>query len=353
MEIPKRDGGVRPLGIPTVGDRIAQAVVKRHLEDIVEPHFHPDSYGYRPGRSAHQAIAQARGRCWRYKWVLDLDIKGFFDNLDHALVVRAVQRFTNCRWVLLYVERWLKADVVLPSGKRESRSRGTPQGGVISPLLANIFLHLAIDQWLREHFPDVPFERYADDMVVHCRSRNVAEAMRQRIDARLRHCRLELHPEKTRVVCTDPQNRGAVSSTFDFLGFTFRPRMARSRAGAIFLSYGPAISKEAAKGLRQVIRRTWRLPRRTTMSLEELAKMANPALRGWIQYYGHFRPSELGSALCNLNLCLRLWVMRKFKRFKHKPQAAMVWLGRIAQNKPALFAHWEITTLVPRPAAGR
>lgn len=173
VEIPKRDGGVRPLGIPTVGDRIAQAVVKRHLEKIVEPHFHPDSYGYRPGRSAHQAISQARDRCWRYKWVLDLDIKGFFDNLDHALVLRAVRRFTDCRWVLLYIERWLKADVVLPNGQREPRSRGTPQGGVISPLLANIFLHLAIDQWLHEHSPDAPFERYADDSAPRRRGQEV------------------------------------------------------------------------------------------------------------------------------------------------------------------------------------
>lgn len=196
VEIPKRDGGLRCLGIPTVSDRIAQAVVKRHLENIVEPHFHRDSYGYRPGRSAHQAVAQARSRCWRHKWVLDLDIKGFFDNLDHELVLRAVRRFTDCRWALLYIERWLKADVVLPNGERESRERGTPQGGVISPLLANIFLHLAVDQWLHDHFPDVPFERYADDMIVHCRSQFEAEKMRQLIDDRLRRCKLELHPEK-------------------------------------------------------------------------------------------------------------------------------------------------------------
>ena len=353
VEIPKRDGGVRCLGIPTVSDRIAQAVVKRHLEDIVEPHFHPDSYGYRPGRSAHQAVAQARSRCWRHKWVLDLDIKGFFDNLDHELVLRAVRRFTDCRWALLYIERWLKADVVLPTGEREKRDRGTPQGGVISPLLANIFLHLAVDQWLHESFPDAPFERYADDMIVHCRSQVEAEKMRQQIGERLRRCKLELHPEKTRVVCTDTLRRNSETKPFDFLGFTFRPRLARSKAGVIFLSYSPAISDKAGKGLRQVIRRTWRLPRRTTMSLEELAKMINPALRGWIQYYGHFRPSELGSVLRNLNLSIRLWAMRKFKRFKHKPQAAMVWLGRIAQRKPALFAHWEIASLVPHPAVGR
>lgn len=352
VEISKRDGGVRPLGIPTVGDRVAQAVVKHRLEAIVDQHFHADSYGYRPGRSAHQAIAQAQDRCWRSKWVLDLDIKSFFDSLDHALVLRAVRRFTNCRWVLLYVERWLQADVVLPSGMHERRDRGTPQGGVISPVLANIFLHLAIDQWMHDQFPSVPFERYADDMIVHCRTQLEAEQMQARIGERLRRCKLELHPDKTRVVCTDPQNRSAQHRQFDFLGFTFRPRMARSRAGVLFLSFGPAISAKAGKGLRQTIRRGWYLPRRTGMTLEEIAKKINPVLRGWINYYGRFRPPELASALRTLNLALRLWAMRKFKRFKRKPQAAMVWLGRIGASQPGLFAHWEIAG-PPQPAAGR
>ena len=352
VEIPKQDGGVRELGIPTVGDRIAQAVVKRYLENLVEPHFHPDSYGYRPGRSAHDAVARARERCWRFKWVLDLDIQGFFDNLDHALVLRAVRRFTDCRWVLLYVERWLRADVVLPDGQCMSRDRGTPQGGVISPVLANIFLHLALDQWMHEMCPELPFERYADDMIVHCRSKAQAEWIRDRIEERLRRCRLQLHPGKTRVVaCGLHGPRGARS--FDFLGFTFQPRLAKSRSGQIFVSFGPAVSRKAAKSLRAKARRQWRVPSRTRMSLLELAEMINPVLRGWIRYFGRFRPSALVGALRNLNLNLRTWVMRKYKRFKGRPHAAMAWLRRIASSEPRLFAHWEIAGLRPTVPAGR
>lgn len=347
VEIPKRDGGVRALGIPTVEDRVAQAVVKQYLERIVEPHFHADSYGYRPGRSAHQAVERARERCWRFKWVLDLDIRGFFDSLDHALVLRAVRRFTDCRWVLLYVERWLRVDVVLPDGQRERRERGTPQGGVVSPVLANIFLHLAFDQWMHEHYPDVPFERYADDVIVHCRTERQARWLLARIDERLRRCKLELHPEKTRVVCCDLRGDRRRVSSFDYLGFTFRPRLARARSGQIFVTYGPGISPKAAKGLRETVRRKWHLPTRTGMALEGLAKMMNPVLRGWIGYYGRFRLSALVSALRNVNPALRMWVMRKYKRFKHRPQAAMAWLCRIALNEPSLFVHWELVGLVP------
>ena len=352
VEIPKRDGGRRPLGIPTVGDRVAQAVVKQYLEQIAEPRFHPDSYGYRPGRSAHQAIERTRERCWRFKWVLEIDIRSFFDSLDHALVLRALRRFTDVRWVHLYVERWLRADVVLLDGQRERRARGTPQGGVISPLLANIFLHLAFDQWMHDTCPDVPFERYADDIVVHCRSEVQAREMHARIDARLRRCDLELHPEKTRVVCCDVGDRERVSS-FDFLGFTFRPRLAKSQVGALFVTFGPAISRKAARGLRETVRRDWRLPTRTSMTIAELAKMMNPVLRGWIGYYGRFRRSALVGALRNLNLSLRLWTMRKYKRFKRRPRAAMAWLRRIALSARGLFVHWEIAGLIPTVVAGR
>lgn len=352
VEIPKRDGGLRALGIPTVGDRIAQAVVKRHLEPMVEPHFHSDSYGYRPGRSAHQAVERARERCWRFKWVLDLDIRAFFDNLDHALVLRAVKRFTESRWVLLYVERWLGAEVVMPDGALEPRSRGTPQGGVISPLLANIFLHLAFDQWMYETFPGIPFERYADDVLVHCRSEAQAGWMREQIETRLRRCGLEVHPEKTRVVCCDVTDRNRVKS-FDYLGFTFRPRAAKAKSGQIFSTFGPGVSKKAAKDMRETMRREWRLPTRTLMTLGEVAKMINPALRGWVQYYGHFRRSELVSVFRGINMSLRQWVMRKYKRFKRRPQAAMAWLKRIAVTERGYFAHWEIAGLTPTIRAGQ
>jgi RNA-directed DNA polymerase len=353
VEIPKRDGGVRKLGIPTVGDRVAQAVVKMYLDPIVERRFHPDSYGYRPGRSAHQAIEQARRRCWKHDWVLDLDIRSFFDSIDHALMLRAVKQFTDCRWVLLYVERWLKADVQLSCGRVEKRHRGTPQGGVASPVLANMFLHLAFDQWMEENFADVPFERYADDVVVHCRSKAQAEFLRDRIARRLQQCGLELHPQKTRVVCCRPHVPSSEARSFDFLGFTFQPRVARSKTGKLFTTFGPAISRTAANDVRRTIRRLWRLSQRTGMELNEIASLANPVLRGWINYYGRFRPSALVAVFRTLNLSLRRWVMRKYKRFKGRPRAAMSWLADIAQRDRELFAHWKYPSLLPTVVAGR
>ena len=353
VEIPKRDGGLRKLGIPTVGDRVAQAVVKMYLEPIAERTFHPDSYGYRPGRSAHQAVEQAQRRCWTHAWVLDLDIRSFFDSLDHALMMRAVKRFTDCRWVLLYVERWLKADVQLSSGQVEERHRGTPQGGVASPVLANMFLHLAFDQWMAENFASVPFERYADDIVVHCRTKGQAQFIRNQIATRLQHCGLQLHPQKTRLVCCRPHLPSNEARSFDFLGFTFQPRVAKSKAGVLFTTFGPAISRNAANDVRRTIRRLWRLSQRTGMELNEIASMANPVLRGWINYYGRFRSSSLVSVLRTLNLSLRRWVMRKYKRFKKRPRAAMRWLADIARRDRELFAHWKYPGLLPTVVAGR
>src|SRR4051794_19419730 len=225
VDIPKASGGARPLGIPTVADRIAQQVVRRYLEPLLEPSFHNDSYGYRPGRSAIDAIRTARQRCWRYDWVLDLDIKGFFDSIDWTLLLKAVRHHTDCRWVLLYVERWLKAPAMLEDGALVPREKGTPQGGVISPLLANLFLHYAFDAWMGRAFPGVPFERYADDAICHCRSEREALALCRAVDCRLAACGLELHPEKTKVVyCKDTNRRGdQLVVQFDFLGYSFRP----------------------------------------------------------------------------------------------------------------------------------
>lgn len=344
VKIPKRDGGVRSLGIPTVRDRIAQTVVKKVLEPEVEPHFHPDSYGYRRGKSAVEAVGKARERCWRYDWVIDLDIRAFFDSLNHELLMRAVRRYTSSRWMLLYIERWLKAPVQTEDGDIEPRTLGTPQGGVISPLLANIFLHLALDTWLAENHPQVSFERYADDVVVHCRTEAQAHSVLGTVTARLARCHLDVHPQKTKIVyCKDSNRRGmGAEGSFDFLGFTFQPRRARNRRGEYFVSFSPAISGKAAKAIRATMRRTWRVRRRTDKSLVDLARMFNPELRGWIQYYGNFRPSALYRIFQSLDRALVKWAMRKYKRFKDRPRRARTWLNHVRERDSKLLAHWHL-----------
>ncbi|MFC2172880.1 group II intron reverse transcriptase/maturase [Acidobacteriota bacterium] len=351
VEIPKPAGGVRKLGVPTVSDRIAQMVAKLYLEPMVEPQFHPDSYGYRPGKSAHDAVGAARQRCWRYDWVIDLDIQGFFDNLDHALTMRAVGKYTQTRWILLYVKRWLEAPVQQEDGSTVPRTKGTPQGGVISPLLANIFLHLTFDNWMRETYPEVPFERYADDIVAHCEAEKQAHRILSSIQRRLQCCRLKAHPEKTKIVyCKDDdRRRGHYHEKFDFLGYTFRPRRSKNRWGKSFINFSPAASNEAAKKMRQEMRR-WRLPLRSDKAIDDLARMWNPVFRGWIQYYGRFYKSALYPVFRHLNGLLVKWAMRKYKRLRRHRRRAEYWLGGIACREPRMFAHWHL--LGVKPAAG-
>jgi RNA-directed DNA polymerase len=342
VAIPKDGGGERELGVPTIGDRIAQTVVKLYLEPIVEPHFHDDSYGYRPKRSAIDAVAKARERCWREDWVIDLDIEKFFDSLDHDLVIKAVKRFTQCKWILLYIQRWLRADVQLQDGTRQGRNSGTPQGGVISPLLANIFLHLAFDEWMKKESPDTHFERYADDIVVHCQSERQASYLKRRIETRLARCRLRAHPTKTRIVyCHDTRRRIVRESTsFDFLGYTFRPRSSKNHEKVLFVSFSPAVSAKATKAMRQVMRRQWKLKERTFLDLHEVAAWLNPIIRGWIQYYGKFCRSALTPVLNHINENLVGWAMRKFKRLRRRRTRANAWLKAVARREPQLFAHW-------------
>jgi RNA-directed DNA polymerase len=349
--IPKKDGGERRLGIPTVSDRIAQTVVKMYLEPMVEPHFHPDSYGYRPGKSAADALGATRQRCWRYDWVIDLDVRGFFDNLDHALVLRAVGKYTQCPWILLYVERWLRAPVQQEDGTLTPRMKGTPQGGVASPLLANIFLHLALDDWMRKTHPDVPFERYADDIVAHVKTEKKAEQVLESIKRRLAQCGLEVHPDKTKIVyCKDDDRRGNhPNEKFNFLGYTFRPRRSKNRFGKYFVNFSPAVSNEAAKEMRQEMR-SWNLPLRSDKAIDDLARMWNPVLRGWIQYYGRFYKSALNPIFRHLNGHLVRWAMRKYKRLRRHRRRAEHWLGGIAARDRRLFAHWHL--LAAKPAAG-
>jgi RNA-directed DNA polymerase len=350
VAIPKAGGGQRMLGIPTVSDRIAQMVVKMHLEPLVEPCFHPDSYGYRPGKSAIEAVGVTRKRCWRYDWVLDLDIKGFFDNLDHDLLMRAVRKHTDCSWMLLYIERWLTAPAQLADGTLVPRQKGTPQGGVISPLLANLFLHYAFDEWMRRTYPQNPFARYADDVVVHCQTESEVGALRKAIAGRLAQCKLELHPEKTKeVYCKDDGRRGHYpNEKFDFLGFTFRPRRSKNCWGKFFIGFSPAVSDKAAKTMRRTMR-SWRLHLRSDRALDDLSRMFNPVLRGWINYYGSYYKSALYPIMRQLNRALTRWAMRKFKKLRGHQRQATHWLGRIARRESNLFAHWRLGV---RPAAG-
>lgn len=351
VAIPKSGGGERMLGIPTVADRVAQMVAKVYLEPKLEPHFHPDSYAYRPGKSALDAVGKARERCWQYDWVLDLDIRGFFDNLDHDLLMRALRAHTDCRWILLYVERWLKAPAQREDGMLVAREKGTPQGGVISPLLANLFLHYAFDEWMRRNYPHILFERYADDIIVHCKGKTQAKRLRDAIEQRLGECKLQLHPEKTRIVyCKDANRRGNYpNEKFDFLGYTFRPRRSKSRLGKYFVSFSPAVSDEAVKEMRREMRR-WQLHLRSDKMLDDLSRMFNPVMRGWVNYYGRFYKSALYATFRGFDRVLARWAMRKYKKLRGHQRRATHWLGRIARRQPELFAHWQMGL---RPAAGR
>ncbi len=342
VEIPK-ERGTRPLGIPTVADRIAQTVVKNRLEPELEKIFHPDSYGYRPSKSAVEAVGITRKRCWQYDWVLDLDISSFFDSIDHELLMKALRWHTDCKWILLYTERWLTAPVQLPDGTLQERDRGTPQGGVISPLLANLFLHYAFDAWMGKNHPEIPFERYADDIICHCETEEQAESLRAALEERFRQCNLELHPEKTRIVyCKDSGRKGGhTQEKFDFLGFTFRPRLAKSRWGEYFVGFMPAISNKAAEKISQRIR-SWRVHLRTDKTLEDLARMFNPVTCGWINYYGSYYRSALYPLFDRLDLFLARWAEWKYKSLRGRKRRARQWLRGVKKREPGLFAHWRM-----------
>ena len=350
VEIAKKGGGQRKLGVPTVSDRIAQMVAKIYFEPEVEPYFHPDSYGYRPGKSAIEAVGVARKRCWRYDWVLDCDIKAFFDEIDHELLMRVVRKHTDNKWLLLYIERWLKAPVQAEDGTLCGRAKGSPQGSVISPLLANLFLHYAFDEWMRRNYESIPFERYADDILVHCRSEKQARWIKAVIEKRLKECRLELNPEKTKIVyCKDSSRRGNYpNEKFDFLGYTFRPRGSKDRYGRLSVNFLPAVSDEAAKSMQRTMR-SWQIHRMTDKSIKDLACMFNPVIRGWINYYGQFYKSALYPVFKQLNGALQRWAMRKYKKLRRRRRRAFYWLGRIAKQMPYLFAHWRLV----RQSAGR
>jgi RNA-directed DNA polymerase len=344
VEIPKAHGaGTRILGVPTVADRVAQTVVAARLEKNVEPKFHDDSYGYRPGRSALDAVGKCRERCWRHDWVIDLDIQKFFDSVPWDLIVKAVEANTDQRWVILYVKRWLQAPIQMPDGTIAERDRGTPRGSAVSPVLANLFLHYAFDAWMAREFPDVPFERYVDDAVAHCVSESQARHVLAALGRRMEQVGLRLHPDKTRVVyCKDGTRRGSYEHTsFTFLGFTFRARAARSGYGVNFTGFLPAISKDALKKISGELRQ-WRIHHRTGLTMGELARRINPVVRGWMQYYGAFYRSALHPFLQRINTYLMRWIRKKYKRLRRYRKAKAAW-QRITKQYPLFFAHWAWT----------
>jgi RNA-directed DNA polymerase len=343
VPIPKRDGGIRLLGVPTVADRVAQTVVKHYLEPILDPIFDDDSYGYRPRRSAKDALRVTRQRCWKFDWVLEVDVKRAFDALDHGLVMKALSKHTDCKWVLLYIERWLKAPSITSVGEVKDRNRGTPQGGIVSPLLMNLFMHYGFDRWMRREMPSCRFARYADDAVIHCQSEQMALKVRKLLAERFATCGLELHPEKTQIVyCRDNNRRDDYPVIqFTFLGFTFRPRGARDRKGELFTSFLPAVSREAQRRMRQQIR-SWRLPRRTLSTLADLSVDYDATLRGWWNYYGSFYPSAMSGVFQHFDLALAYWGRRKYKRLAGRKRYSRQWLQRIARMQSRLFVHWRL-----------
>ncbi len=341
VNIPKGPGKTRPLGIPTVADRIAQMVVKQRIEPALERCFHPDSYGYRPNKSALEAVAKARQRCWRRSWVLDMDIQGFFDHIEHGLLMKAVRKHVKDKWQIRLIEQWLRAPVQHRSGLRESRDSGTPQGGVISPLLANLYLHYVFDRWVEQRWPGIQFERYADDIICHCASEYEARKLKAVLEQRFRDCGLMLHPEKTRIAyCKSSENRrdDYPIVSFDFLGYTFKPRLSKTRLGKFFVTFSPAISGASARKIREKIN-SWSMFRRSEATIATLAAESRPYLTGWLNYFGKFERSELKRVLFYLDEKLARWAKRQYKRLSTRRKAVR-WMIGMKRREPSLFVHW-------------
>ncbi len=344
VNIPKGSGKLRPLGIPTVSDRIAQQVVKTYLEPRLEAIFLDTSYGYRPNRSAHQALKSVQSNVLKHSWVIDLDIREFFENVNHELLFKALSVHVSEKWVLMYIKRWLEAPIQLEDGKLQyPQGKGTPQGGVISPLLSNLYLHYCIDKWMAINFPTIKMVRYADDMIVHCDTEKEAKELLSKIVCRFKECGLNVHPEKTRIVYCKKDRRPLIGKPvqFDFLGFSFLPVMTKLKRGGSFLQYSCKMSRKSKKRILQELR-SMELHRRSQSSIQDLAKVLNPKIRGWINYYGKIRRNSLKPIFYYLHHRMIKWILKKYKRFKNSRKRAVKWLRRITNDYPNLFYHWTL-----------
>ena len=341
VEIPKKTGGVRRLGIPTITDRVAQMVARMYVESAVEPMFCDDSYGSRPNKSALDAIEMTRKRCWRYDYVIELDVKGLFDNIDHELLMRVVRRHVKEAWICMYIERWLKTPFVLRNGEVIERNAGTPQGGVISPVLANMFLHYVFDMWMKRNFPQAPFERYADDGVVHCKSKEEALFIKESLVKRFAECKLELHPTKTRIVyCKDKdRTRDEDLTEFDFLGYTFKAVYIKCKDGKMRSNFIASVSKTSAKTFRDKIK-SLEIHKKTGCKINMIAEILNPMLRGWMNYFGKFNSSAMKYTLQCIERRIVKWAMCKYKNLRGHRRRAEKWLLSVRKREPKLFAHW-------------